>query len=291
MFVKIIGHTGIEDRVRTHPQQRVNMAVPQLGRIADRVGRNRRLSAQVQIARRGRGDDHLISQRREKGVPERQIFIEVQSHRDAHHAARPFDRAVGGEQLPLVLMQPLHLHVKEGGLRFLAFAQRLVAFVAADVAPSAVKRRHRQPAGVGAALADDRRGRVCKTLQRFGRRRRALGRAVGERIQRRAVGAHQPRDARARDLGVQFLLERAQHRVVEEGAALHDDPFAEIGGRRRADDLVQRVLDYADRKTGRDGLHRRAVLLRLLDGGIHKHRAARSEVDRPLGVKPQRGEV
>ena len=61
-------------------------------------------------------------------------------------------------------------------------------------------------------------------------------------------------------------------------------------GAGAADDLVKRVLN--DRRwTGRRKYpsHRRAVLLRLLDGGIHEHRAAANR-DRPA-CAPHRAQL
>ena len=46
--------------------------------------------------------------------------------------------------------------------------------------------------------------------------------------------------------------------------------------------FIQRVLDNADGKTRGDVLHRCAVLLRLLHGGVHEHRATGAEVDRAI---------
>ena len=40
-------------------------------------------------------------------------------------------------------------------------------------------------------------------------------------VQRRAVRAHQPRDGRANHLAPQFPFKGPQHRVIQEGAALH----------------------------------------------------------------------
>ena len=49
------------------------------------------------------------------------------------------------------------------------------------------------------------------------------------------------------------------------------------------DDLVECVFDDGVGKPGRDIGHTRALLLRLLDIGVHKHRAARAEVHGSLG--------
>ena len=47
-------------------------------------------------------------------------------------------------------------------------------------------------------------------------------------VQRRAVSAHQPGDIRADDVHAQFVFKRAEHRVVEERAALHDDVLPQL---------------------------------------------------------------
>ena len=50
---------------------------------------------------------------------------------------------------------------------------------------------------------------------------------MAQGVQRAAVSAHQAGDIRPDNLGVEFLLEGPQHRVVVEGAALGDDVFAQ----------------------------------------------------------------
>ena len=110
-------------------------------------------------------------------------------------------------------------------------------------------------------------------------------------VQRRAVSAHQPRDIRADDVHAQFVFKRAEHCVVEERAALHDDMLPELLRAGAADDLVERVFDDRDGQAGGDIGHIRAVFLRLLDGGIHKHRAAGAEIDRLARGQTQLGEI
>ena len=102
----------------------------------------------------------------------------------------------------------------------------------------------------------------------------ALGR------QGRTECAHEPRDVRAHNLAPSLQFECAQHRVVEEGAALDHRELAEFVRVLELDDLVERVAHHGVRQAGGNVGHVRTLLLRLLDRGIHEHRAARSEVDR-----------
>ena len=105
------------------------------------------------------------------------------------------------------------------------------------------------------------------------------------REQRRAERAHDARDVGARDLRAGDTLKRAQHGLVEERAALYDDVRAELARVGELDDLIKSVLDDGVGKTGGDIGDACALLLRLLDVGVHKHRAARAEVDGGLGKK------
>ena len=76
-----------------------------------------------------------------------------------------------------------------------------------------------------------------------------------------------------------------------EGAALYHDVLAEVVGVGGADDLVHRVLDDGDGQTGGDVLHAGAVLLGLLDGGVHEHCAAGAKVYGVLGKQADLGEI
>ena len=64
------------------------------------------------------------------------------------------------------------------------------------------------------------------------------------------------------------------------GAALYHNMLSEILGIGELDDLIQCVLDYGVRKSRRNIRNGCALLLRLLDIGIHKNGAPRSEVNR-----------
>ena len=99
----------------------------------------------------------------------------------------------------------------------------------------------------------------------------------------RAECAHDSGDVRSHARTAGDALKAPQHRVVVEGAALHDDIFSELARVGELDNLKQCVFDNGVGETGgniRDG---GALLLCLLYFGIHKHRAARAEVNRVLG--------
>ena len=103
------------------------------------------------------------------------------------------------------------------------------------------------------------------------------------REQRRAERAHDARNVGAGHLRAGDALKRAQHSLIEECAALHDDVRAKLARVGKLDDLVERVFDDGVGETGRDVGYARTLLLRLLDVGVHKYGAARAEVDRSLG--------
>ena len=102
------------------------------------------------------------------------------------------------------------------------------------------------------------------------------------RVESGSVSAHQSGDVAAYNLDSHLLLKGSEHSVVEEGSALNHDSPAELVGAGRADNLVQRVLNDRKRKSGGDVLYRRAVLLSLLYGGVHKHRTSRAQIHRVL---------
>ena len=110
-------------------------------------------------------------------------------------------------------------------------------------------------------------------------------------VQRRAERAHEARDIGPYHLDAHLLLECPQHGLIVEGAALDDNPAAQLLGRGGANYLIKGVLYDGNAQSGADILQSRAILLRLLDGGVHEHRAAAAEVDRPLGKEAEGGEV
>ena len=115
--------------------------------------------------------------------------------------------------------------------------------------------------------------------------------ALAQAKQRCTVSTHQARDVGADDLDAHLLLEGAEHGLVVEGTALHDDLAAQLFGAGCADDLVQCILDDTDGQTGRDVLDGCAVLLGLLHRAVHEDGAAAAQVHRAVGKQAQRGEL
>ena len=103
------------------------------------------------------------------------------------------------------------------------------------------------------------------------------------RHQRRAEGAHDAGYIGAGGPHTGDFLKGAKHRLVVEGAALHHDVFAQVGGVGQLDDLVKGVLDDGVGKSRGNILHRGALFLRLLDVGIHEHGAAGAKIDGIFG--------
>ena len=117
-----------------------------------------------------------------------------------------------------------------------------------------------------------------------GQGRGPLPRVVHARGQGGAVRAHEARDVGAHNLAAGEQLEGAQHRVVEESAALDDDALTQVRGLLELDDLVEGVTHDGVGQAGADVAHVRAFLLRLLDGGVHEHRAAGAQIHGGLGL-------
>ena len=117
-----------------------------------------------------------------------------------------------------------------------------------------------------------------------GQGRGPLPRVVHARGEGGTVRAHEARDVGAHDLAAGEQLEGAQHRVVEESAALDDDAFTQVRGLLELDDLVEGVTHDGVGQAGADVAHVRAFLLRLLDGGVHEHRAAGAQIHGGLGL-------
>ena len=109
--------------------------------------------------------------------------------------------------------------------------------------------------------------------------------------QRRAERAHDAGDIRADHAAAGDFLECAEHRVIIEGTALDHDVLAERAGGGYLDDLEQGILDDRVGKAGRNVGHLRALLLGLLDLGVHEDRAARAEVDRMLREQGRSGKI
>lgn len=311
--VVLVAHARVEDRLDALAQQPLDVAVHQLGRVADVLGRDRLDAGLEQLVRAAPGDHHLESERGEHREPERVVLVHVERARDADLAARGLlvgQAAVGEAALVLVVVQvravgALLLRVAaaltavaghvartvgKGGDGELAVVLAQLAHVALGGHAHGVERLAGQDGagGVGHAV-DDGDVPLVGAARRLGVGIGLLLGAVGldlhvqmvglvlvvhARGERGAERAHQAGDVRAGHLALGEQFERAQHGVIEEGAALHDDRIAELAGIAQLDDLVQRVPDHGVAQTGGDVLDGRALLLRLLDRGVHEHGAA-----------------
>ena len=221
-------------------------------------------------------------------MPERQHLVHVQAQRDADGAALAGHRLVACQKLLLVGIEVQAVVLALAGHGF-------IAAVAGDELAAIGEGVHGELAVVAAAAALDADDLLVEALQLLQRHHggslSVVPGALAQAEQRRTVSAHQARDVGADDLDAHLLLEGAEHGLVVEGTALHDDLAAQLFGAGRADDLVQCILDDADGQTGRDVLDGCAVLLGLLHRAVHKDGAAAAQVHRAVGKQAQRGEL
>ena len=258
------------------------MTMHHLGRQAGRIAGDAVLRAVIHRLVRLRRDQRLIAQLMEEFHPERQQIIHVEHQRDTDLLLMMIAAAIAAQQIVLHLVQ-----VRKRFLFRTGAQRRLFAFIAGDQPLSVCEHIDGQRAMVRAAIADSARRRMGEAVHLFLVQDRGgpLGMTLGD--QRRAIGPHQMRDAGADDLRAQLLLEAAQHAVIAERAALYDDLLADVLAAAGTDDLIQRVLHDAAAKACRNVLDARAVFLRLLDAGVHEHRAARAQVDRVARLQAQ----
>ena len=260
------------------------MAVGELGRVAHALG-GHGLDAGV-VRRRGGlvGQHDREAQLGEERVPERVVLVHVERARDAHGAA---GRLLRGEHR--AVKEQLVLEVKEVGGVVLARARAagaLLAAVARDEATAAAKVVDREQAVVGAAPAVDVGVLDLEVVNLLaGEQLRGAadsGAVAGEKG--RAVGAHRAGDVRSDDVAPGEQLEGAQGGVGHEGAALDHAVLADLVEVAQLDDLEQGVLDDGVGEARRHVADGRALLLRLLDAGVHEDGAAAAQVDRVLGA-------
>ena len=280
-FLMFVEHAGVEDGLDAVVDKPLGVTVGELGRIALRFRRNALHAQLVDRARGERGEDDAEAEVAEERRPERVVFIHVQHARDADLAARRIfrlERGIGEHALTLVGEDIF------AGFSSAFAVQGFFAAVAAHMAAAAGEDADREHAVVLAALTACGRGLVRELLDLLKREHCALLPVVAvAREQCRAERAHDARDVGTRDLRAGDALERAQHGLVEEGAALYDDVRAELARVGELDDLIKSVLDDGVGKAGGDIGDACALLLRLFDVGVHKHRAARAEVHGGLG--------
>ena len=280
-LLMLVEHAGMEDGLDAVVDEPLGVSVGELGGIALGFRRDALHAQLVDRARGERGEDDAEAEVAEERRPERVVFIHVQHARNADLAARRIfrlERGIGEHALTLVGEDIF------AGFGSAFAAQGFFAAVAAHMAAAAGEDADREHAVVLAALTACGRGLVRELLDLLKREHCALLPVVAvAREQCRAERAHDARDVGTRDLRAGDALKRAQHGLVEECAALYDDVRAELARVGELDDLIKSVLDDGVGKAGGDIGDACALLLRLFDVGVHKHRAARAEVDRGLG--------
>ena len=280
-LLMLVEHAGMEDGLDAVVDKPLGVAVGKLGGIALGFRRNALHAQLVDRARGERGEDDAEAEVAEERRPERVVFIHVQCARDADLAARRIfglERGIGEHTLALVGEDIF------AGFGSAFAAQRLFAAVAAHMAAAAGEDADREHAVVLTTLTACGRGLVRELLDLLKREHCALLPVVAvAREQCRAERAHDARDVGTRDLRARDALKRAQHGLVEECAALYDDVRAELARVGELDDLIKSVLDDGVGKAGGDIGDACALLLRLLDVGVHKYGAARAEVHGGLG--------
>ena len=85
-FIEVVGHARIEDRVHALFEQVLDVAVHQLCRIANRIGRDGMLSLHVHIAGGNVAEDGLEAELTQECRPERQQLEVIQSERQTDFA-------------------------------------------------------------------------------------------------------------------------------------------------------------------------------------------------------------
>ena len=96
----------------------------------------------------------------------------------------------------------------------------------------------------------------------------------------RAVGPHQPGDIGPNHSAFRQQFEGAQHRVVEESAALHHDFIPQVRAVFEFYHLIQRVSHHRIGKPRRDGPGVGAFFLSLFHQRIHENCAACPQINR-----------
>ena len=254
-----------------------DVAVRDFRRITERVRRHGRHAFVIHLGRRLARQLHAVAEIREEREPERIVLVHVQHARNADRAAlRVFERLIVAEETAVLVLVDVRRLVL---VRLLA-ADAAFAAVAREILAAVREFLHRDQALVAAALAAVRARLHIEMLEFARREQRRLLAPRFEREDGRAIRAHDACDVGTDDVAVQEFFHAAQHGIVVERAALHDDMVAERAHVLELHDLEQCILDDGERDARRDVSDLRALFLRLLDFRIHEDRAARAEVDR-----------
>ena len=241
-LVSLIEQRGIEDEVHSLLDQPCHMPVGQLGRITLRFTGDG-LDAELINGMGGTGgENHLISELCEKGIPERIVLIHVQHSGNAYPAPPGLicgQRLIGKQPFQLVFKQIGHL------TWILRLSKSPLAAVAGDILTAAGEPVNGQTAVVGAALALCHAGFKFQGIDLVNGEHGGLiaGGIVVPRDQRRAERSHDAGDIRTDRFAVCDFFKAAEHRIVIKGSALHHDLASQLGGIGYLDDLKQRVFD------------------------------------------------
>ena len=216
-------YAGIEYGMYARVDQRLNVSVRQLGGVALAFGGDGFHAPLIDPAGAFRGEHDRKAEHRKQRRPKRVIFIQVQRAGNTDHAARRFFGGQGRvieDALILIGGQIRH------GLRLRRFfARAALTAVAGNVPPPVREAVDRQQTAVLAALAaGDGRGVGERGDAVKGQQRAVLTFAAPlPRNERRAKRPHETGDVRADDLGSGGFFQRAQNRVIAEGAALDEN--------------------------------------------------------------------
>ena len=280
LFVR---HAGIEDELHALLDERGDVAVHELGGVAHRFA-GHGVYAHVVDRAGGTGREYdAVSELGEKREPERIVFVHVQRPGQTDGAAFRFRR---GQRL-IISEQSVVFFLEQVGQRLGLFDVDVFVLRAALAAvvryePAAVRELGDREQAVVAAFAAPLRmffkgERFQLVFGQYGGARAFL--VCISAYDRAAVRAHQSRLRGTYYVASADYLEGAQHRFVEEGAALDDDFIAHFREVAHFYDLEQRVLDDGIREAGGYVAHARALFLRLFDAAVHEYGAARTEVD------------
>ena len=107
----------------------------------------------------------------------------------------------------------------------------------------------------------------------------------------RSEGAHDAGDIRTDGVAAGNLLKASEYRVVVEGSALDYHMGTQVRGLGNFDYLEQGVLDDGVGQSRGNVRHGSALLLSLLDVGVHEHGAAGAQVRGVLRKEGLFGEI
>ena len=251
----------------------------EFSRITGGVARNRIHSAFVNIFRRNRRQLHPEAELREESKPERIVFVHIEHTRNTDNSPRCFQRN------RLVIEQPFKLiTIKVWKLAvFFLFTLAALAAIARDEARAVSELIYREHAVVLAAVT------ACVAVLNleiiyFGKIYELASYAVVVVLgyYRSAVSAHYAGNIRTHNISSHYAFDTSKYRIIKERTALHYDFFTCFLRVSQLYYLIKRVSDDGVRKTRGNISDGRALFLRLLYLGIHKYRAARTEIYRSL---------